>query len=169
MNKRTFLLLTFFNLNQLYAVGFNQLQILLKENSKQLELKKYDIDISNEDMNIVNSENYPSLTIGFNIENSKSLTDNINSTSVGDNNLVNDSLKKSYSYVNLNYNLYSFGRLDSKKKAQEYKIEAIKYEYCQEKKDLILKLLEIYSNALTYQIKIESLENIIEEKIEFMN
>lgn len=116
MNKKTFLLLAFFNINQLYAVDFKQLQILLEENSKQLELKKYDIDISNEDMNIVNSENYPSLTIGFNIEDSKSLTDNINSTSVGDNNLVNDSLKKSYSYVNLNYNLYSFGRLESKKK-----------------------------------------------------
>lgn len=164
MNKKTFLLLAFFNLNQLYAVDFKQLQILLEENSKQLELKKYDIDISNEDMNIVNSENYPSLNVGFNIEDSKSLTDNTNSTSVGDNNLVNDSLKKSYSYLNLNYNLYSFGRLDSKKKTQEYKIEAIKYEYCQEKKDLILKLLEIYSNALTYQIKIENLENIIEEK-----
>ena len=34
-------------------MDFNQLQILLEENSKQLELKKYDIDISNEDMNIV--------------------------------------------------------------------------------------------------------------------
>lgn len=164
MKKKAFLLLFVLSLKQGFCVDFNQLQTLLEENSKQLELKKYDIDISKEDMNIINSENYPTLSVGFNMEDSKSLNDNTTSTSVGDNNLVTDSLKKSYSYVNLNYNLYSFGRLESKKKAQEYKIEAIKYEYCQEKKDLILKLLEIYSNALNYQVKIESLENIIEEK-----
>lgn len=164
MKKRILVLLFVLSFEEGFSADFSQLQILLEENSKQLELKKYDIDISNEDRNIINSENYPSLTIGFNIEDSKSLTDNINSTSVGDNNLVNDSLKKSYSYLNLNYNLYSFGRLDSKKKVQEYKIESIKYDYCQEKKDLILKLLDIYFNALNYQIKIENLESIIEEK-----
>lgn len=161
MIKIFFILLNF---NILNAIDFNQLQTLLEENSKQLELKKYDIDISKEDMNIINSENYPTLSVGFNMEDSKSLNSNSISTSVGDNNLITDSLKKSYSYLNLNYNLYSFGRLDSKEKVQEYKIEAVKYEYCQEKKDLVLKLLEIYSNALNYQLKIGTFENVIEEK-----
>ena len=38
--------------------------------------KKYDVDISNEDLNIVNSDAYPSLSVGYNIENSESLSDN---------------------------------------------------------------------------------------------
>lgn len=159
--KKLFLLL--FCFNQLYAVNFKELQILLEKNSKQLELKKYDIDILKEDMNIINSENYPTLTSGFNIEDSKSLNENSN-TSVGDNNLVTDSFKKSYAYLSLNYNLYSFGRLDNKKQIQEYKVESIKYDYCKEKKDLTIKLLDLYSNALNYQIKIENFEKILEEK-----
>lgn len=147
----------------IYGVDFNQLQTIMQNNSKKLELKKYDINISKEDMNIINSENYPNLSAGLNIEDSKSLNQNSN-TSVGDNNIVTDSLKKSYSYLNLNYNLYSFGRLSNKKDIQEHKIQAVKYEFCQEIKDLTLKLLDIYSNALNYQVKIESLENIIEQK-----
>ena len=107
--KKIALLLLCLNLfsTKACALSFTQLQLLLQKNSKQLELKKYDIDISKEDMNIINSENYPTLTSGFNIEDSKSLNQNSN-TSVGDNNLVTDSLKKSYAYLSLNYNLYSF-------------------------------------------------------------
>lgn len=163
--KKIALLLLCLNLfsTKACALSFTQLQLLLQKNSKQLELKKYDIDISKEDMNIINSENYPTLTSGFNIEDSKSLNQNSN-TSVGDNNLVTDSLKKSYAYLSLNYNLYSFGRFDNKKKIQEYKIESIKYDYCKEKKDLTIRLLDLYSNALNYQIKIENLEKILEER-----
>ncbi len=149
--------------NPLYAMDFNHLKELLEKNSKQLELKKYNIDISKEDINIINSENYPNINVGFNIEDSKSLNNNI-STSVGEYSITSDSLKKSYSYINLNYNLYSFGRLDNKKRIQKYRAESIKYDYCKEKKDLILKLLDIYFNALNNQIKIENFQNIIKDR-----
>ncbi len=149
--------------NPLHAMDFNHLKKLLEKNSKQLELKKYNIDISKEDINIINSENYPNINVGFNIEDSKSLNNNI-STSVGEYSITSDSLKKSYSYINLNYNLYSFGRLDNKKRIQKYRAESIKYDYCKEKKDLILKLLDIYFNALNNQIKIENFQNIIKDR-----
>lgn len=152
-----------------FSIDFTQLLHHLNENSKQLQFKKYDIDISKEDLNIIKSEDYPTVSIGLNIENSKSLEDSLSSTSVGDNNLIGDSLKKSYGYVNLNYNLYSFGRFDNKKKVQEYQIETSKYEYCLANKDLILKLLDFYNNSLNYQIKTKILEEIIDVKSKIYN
>lgn len=169
MNKNMCLLFLPLALSQLYGVDFSTLERILKENSKQLELKKYDIDISKEELNIVNSEIYPNLSVGLNLENAKSLEDSLTNTSVGDNNLVTDSSKKSYSYIGINYNLYSFGRFDNKRRAQEYQTQAVKYSYCLEKKELSLKLLEIYSNALSYQTKIENLEKIIEKKSKIYN
>lgn len=169
MNKKRYLLFLPLALSQLYGVDFLSLERILKENSKQLELKKYDINISKEELNIVNSEIYPNLSVGINLENTKSLEDSLKSSSVGDNNLVTDTSRKSYSYVGINYNLYSFGRFDSKKRVQEYKTQAIKYSYCLEKKELSLKLLEIYSNALSYQTKIENFEKVIEKKTKIYN
>jgi len=149
---------------QLYSIDFVQLKAFLEENSKQLEFKKYDIDISKKDLDIIKSENYPTISIGFNIEKSESLEDTLFGSSVGDNSLVTSSLKKSYSAVNLNYNLYSFGRFDKRKEIQKYAINTNKNEYCLEKKNLTLNLLELYNNSLNYQIKIENLKKIIDKK-----
>lgn len=159
---KRYVLFTLLLSNQLFSIDFPQLTHLLEDNSKQLKFKKYDIDISKEDLNIINSEYYPSVSIGFNIENAKSLEDSFSGSYVGDNSLVTNSLKKSYSSINLNYNLYSFGRLNNKNKIQKYNINSTKYEYCLEQKNLILNLLEIYNNSLNYQIKTEKLKEIIE-------
>ena len=149
---------------QLYSIDFIQLKTFLEENSKQLEFKKHDIDISKKDLDIIKSENYPTISIGFNIEKSKSLEDTLSGSSVGDNSLVTSSLKKSYGAVNLNYNLYSFGRFNKRKEIQKYTINTNKNEYCLEKKNLTLKLLETYNNSLNHQIKIENFKNIINKK-----
>ena len=154
----------FLFIKPLIAVDFTNLQIYLEDNSKEIKLKEYDINISKKDLNIIKSESYPSINVGFNIENSKSLNTNTLNTSVGENSLVTDTLKKSYSYLSINYNFYSFGRLYSKTKVQEYKIESLKHEYCQHKIFLMIKLLDTYSNALSYQVKVKSFENIIIEK-----
>lgn len=169
MNFNKIVIFTTLITSQVFSIDFTQLLYHLNKNSKQLEFKKYDIDISKEDLNIVKSENYPSISIGLNIENSKSLEDSLSGTSVGDNNLVTSSLKKSYGYASLNYNLYSFGRYSNKKDIYESQIETSRYEYCLENKDLQLKLLELYNNTLNYQIKTEILNKIIDEKSKIYN
>lgn len=147
-----------------YCTDFNQLKNLLESNSKELEMKQISVAISKKDLDIIESENYPSISLGANLEDAKSLTNSSGSASVGDNNLITDSAKKSYSYLGLNYNVYSFGRLETKSNSQKHQIEVAKYDYCQQKNDLNLKLLELYSNALNYQLRIETFENILEER-----
>ena len=155
---------TVFSLNYLYCIDFLQLQELLQENSKQLHIKKLDIDISKENLNILKSKDYPSISLGMNIEDATSLEQSLSSSSVGENTLINDSLKKSYSYLNLNYNIYSFGRFNDEKSIEKNKIEITTYSYCLEKKELILKLLEFYNQAINNQNKIETLQEILKLK-----
>lgn len=147
-----------------YCTDFNHLQNFLESNSKELEMQQISVAISKKDLNIIESENYPSISLGANLEDAKSLTNSSESVSVGDNNLITDSAKKNYSYLGLNYNVYSFGRLETKSNSQKHQIEVAKYDYCQQKNDLNLKLLEFYSNALIYQLRIETFETIVEEK-----
>lgn len=150
--------------NPLYCIEFQELKDYMFKNSKQLQIKKYDIDISNKDLSIIDSDAYPTISIGYNIEKSESLNSKISNTSIGDNSLSNDTLKKSYSYLSLDYNLYSFGRLEKKRQNQKYLINVSKFEYCLECQDLSLKLLEQYNNILNNQIKADYLAKIIEEK-----
>ena len=164
MKKCLIIFSTIYFINPLYSIDFQELKNHMLENSKQLQIKKYDINISNENLNIAYSEAYPSISVGYNIESSESLNSDTNSTSVGDNNLTNDTLKKNYSYLSLNYNLYSFGRLENKRENQKYLISVSKSEYCLEYKNLSLKLLEHYNNILDNQIKRKYLTKIIEEK-----
>lgn len=57
---------TIFSLNSSYCIDFLQLQELLQKNSKQLQIKKLDIDISKENLNIVESKDYPSISLNQN-------------------------------------------------------------------------------------------------------
>ncbi len=152
------------SIKELYAINYYQLKYHLIKNSKELQIQKYNIDIAKEELNIISSQSYPSLSFGFNIEKSNLLEKSITSTSVGTNNLTTDSLKKSYSYINLNYNLYSFGRVEQKKQNQKHLINVSSYEYCLNRKNLILKLLEAYYNLLNSKNKINYLLKVLNLK-----
>ncbi|MFY9075917.1 TolC family protein [Malaciobacter mytili] len=148
------IIITAINIQKLQAIDYSGLKQLLIENSKELQIKKYNIDIEKEELNIIDSQSYPSISFGFNIEKSNLLEKKITSTSVGSSSLTTDNLKKSYSYINLNYNLYSFGRIEQKKQKQKHIINVSSYEYCLTKKNLILKLLEYYYNLLNSKNRI---------------
>lgn len=169
MKKCTIVLFTTFFANSLFSLDFEQLKNYTILNSKQLKVKNLDIFISNKELDIVKSEIYPEISVGLNIESSKSLEGANTSTSVGGDTISNDSLQKSYSYVNLNYNLYSFGRFESKVKTQEYQIESVNYDYCLEKKNIIINLLDSYYNARNHYNNNDYLQEIIDKKNKLYN
>ncbi|MFV0562800.1 TolC family protein [Malaciobacter mytili] len=158
------IIITVINIQKLQAIDYSGLKQLLIENSKELQIKKYNIDIEKEELNIIDSQSYPSISFGFNIEKSNLLEKKITSTSVGSSSLTTDNLKKSYSYINLNYNLYSFGRIEQKKQKQKHIINVSSYEYCLTKKNLILKLLEYYYNLLNSKNRINYLLKVLDLK-----
>jgi len=169
MKKCKIVLFIIFLNNYLFSVDFIHIKSYMLKNSKELKVKEFDSHIAKSELSIVNSQYYPEISIGFNLESSNSLDNSSSSTSVGGNTLSNDSLQKSYSYVNLNYNLYDFGKLKYQSKSQEYIVESEKYNYCSEKKNIINSLLESYYQARIYQIKEEYLNKIIDIKNEIYN
>lgn len=135
----------------LQAVDFPTLQQYMLTHSKALKVKAFDIKIAQEDLDIANAEYYPTLAIGFSQENSRSLSDTRNQTYINGNSVSNDDLKKSYTYANLNYNIYSFGRTNNKSSMAKHDIEAKKSEYCLQKQETELKLLEAYHKTWSMQ------------------
>lgn len=162
--QKKFLFITFIsflslNLN---AIDFNTLRIHTIENSKLLKISKLNIDISKSELDTINSERYPTLTIGISTERSKGLNNDItNSSYVGDNSVSSSSLYKNYAYLSLNYSVFDFGRLYYKNKAQSFNIETKKNEYCLEQNSISQKLLDTYYNTKLSQIKNEYLQHIL--------
>lgn len=151
----------------LYGINFNELVNHTYLNSNELQHKYLDIDIAQEDLNIVVSELYPILNIGYNLEKTNSLDDEHNTnTSIDGNNISNETLKKSYSYININYNLYSFGRVSQKIEVQKQNKESKKYEYCIGFQELILELLKNYYEARTATEKLKIIDDILKQKNE---
>ena len=162
MNYKTILLLSFSLKFQLVAIDFKTLQKYTIENSKLLEISKLDIDISRTELDYINSEKYPSISIGISAERSKGLNDDISNNSyVGDNSVSSSSLYKTYSYISLNYNVFDFGRLYYKTQSQNFNIETRKNDYCIELNSISQKLLDSYYNVRITEIKKQYLEEIL--------
>lgn len=145
-----------------YALDFKTLQKYTIENSKLLQISKLDVDISKTQLDYINSEKYPTLSIGVSAERSKGLNDtNNNNSYVGENSVSSSSLYKTYSYISLNYNIFDFGRLYFKTKAQKFNIETKKNDYCIEQNNLSQKLLDSYFNVRITEIKKQYLNKIL--------
>lgn len=145
----------------LFAINFNQLRSNMIENSKELQIKRIEVSVLQEDVNIANSEFYPTFSIGFNQEQSKSLNGPIANTYVGSNNVSSDTLKKSYAYANLHYNIFGFGRTLAKRDAALYNVSAKRQEFCYTRQELEIKLLDIYHNVWKLQEKLNYLKKVM--------
>jgi outer membrane protein TolC len=145
-----------------FALDFKTLQKYTIENSKLLQISKLDIDISKTQLDYINSEKYPTISIGVSAERSKGLNDDSTDSSyVGDNSVSSSSLYKTYSYLSLNYSLFDFGRLYYKTKSQNFDIETKKNDYCIEQNKISQKLLDLYFNVRITEIKKQYLDEIL--------
>lgn len=144
------------------ALNFKTLQKYTIENSKLLEISKLDIDISKTELEYVNAEKYPTISLGLSSERSKGFNnDNSSNSYVGDNSVSSSSLYKTYSYLSANYNLFDFGRLHYKIKSQKFNIRSKENGYCVEQNNLSQKLLDSYYNVRISEIKKQYLDRIL--------
>lgn len=149
-------------INYSFALDFKTLQKYTLENSRLLEIAKIDVDISKTQLDYINSEKYPTITIGVSVERSKGLNDDNSSSSyVGDSSVSSSSLYKTYSYLSLNYSLFDFGRLYYKTEGQTFDIETKKNDYCIEQNNISQKLLDSYFNVRVTEIKKQYLDQIL--------
>ena len=160
MFKIISLLLFIFCSSSLYCVDFEFLKNYMLSHSKELNVKRNEVVILKKDRAILDSEYYPKLNLGINFERSKSLNDTSTGYIYGAS-ITSGSLKKTYSSIGVDYNIYSFGRLTSKINTKENEIKTSNLSYCMNEKELVLSLLENYFNAISYKITYRYYDKII--------
>ncbi len=143
------------------VVDFWKLLDLTLMNSTALILKKHDIKITKENMELVKSEYYPNITLGYTSEYYHGYNRSSSATIGGS---FYPGIKQFRDSVDLslNYELYRFGATDLKVKMSEKDVEIVKSELALEKERISKELLGHYATALRAQ-------NIIKykEKIQF--
>lgn len=144
--KYLFLLFSpFFLSAQIYT--YDSLYEKILTNSHLIKSEKIKYQLSQVELNLIEANDYPTLSMGFSIENSKTLNKNILSSSVNGSTISTATAKKAYSSLNLNYNIYDFGKNKNKEKAQENIIFQKKNKVCYEANEIAYKLLKFYSEV----------------------
>lgn len=158
MKKCILLLFIIVNLNA-ENMDFNFLVINLLKNNKNINTKNIDLEISKKDIEILNSSLYPSISVSSTLEKSKSFK--YNNSSINNNNISSNTSVKNYNSINFDYTLYDFGKHDTKENYQNLEVNQKNMEICSEKKQLVLKLLELYSNIIQLKENYFYYQNIL--------
>lgn len=146
-----FISIVFFTL-PLSAADFKSLTKLTLKTSPILQKLSLQTKIANEEITLANAGFYPTLQIGANMQYSKKFYNTNTPSSVGENSLTQDTYYQSSSTISLTYDLFRFGGTSYSVKAAYAKYNATKYEECEQKKQLIAKLLDVY-----YKVRIQQL------------
>ncbi len=156
------------SLSKEYIDFWNLLDLTLI-NATAIILKKHDIKISEENMEIIRSEYYPNLSIGYAGEYYHGFARTAQ-TGVGGRFYPSTSDFRDSLSLNLNHELYHFGATDLKVEMGEKDIEIVKSELALQAEDISRRLLEYYTTALkaqnfiNFKKKIEDILNRILEK-----
>ncbi len=151
------------------TVDFWKLLDLTLMHSAALILKKHDIKITQENMELVKSEYYPNITIGYTSEYYHGYNRSSSATIGGS---FYPGIKQFRDSVDLslNYEIYRFGATDLKVKMSEQDVKIVKSELSLEKERISKELLSYYVTALrsqdiiTYKEKIRFAQDRIIQK-----
>lgn len=134
-------------------IDFWRLLDLAMIKSTKLIMKKHDIKITQKNMDIVKSEYYPNLTLGYSGE-------YYHGFGSGDAS-ISGSYYPSYSQyrdsidLSVSHELYRFGATDLKMQMSQKDIEIVKSELALVEEDISQQLLEYYVQAVRSQISLE--------------
>jgi len=129
-------------------------------------LKKHDIKITKENMELVKSEYYPNISLIYSGEYYNGYNRNSSATIGGSFYPGIKQFRDSFS-LSLNYELYRFGATDLKVKISEKDIEIIKSELTLQEEQISKELLGYYANALRAQdiIKYKGKIRFVQDRI----
>ena len=157
------------SLSKEYIDFWNLLDLTLI-NATAIILKKHDIKITEENLDIIRSQYYPNLSIGYAGEYYHGFSGTAK-TGVGGTYYPSISQFRDSLSLNVNHELYRFGATDLKVKIGEKEIELVKKELELQAEDISRKLLDLYTsvlraeNTIKYKQRIKAVqEDILEKK-----
>ncbi len=167
--KKYFYISMLFIFIQVKATDFESLVRLTLENSLILKKSSLETSIAEKQISLVKSSFYPSLRLEANIERSKKFNDKTTPSSVGDDSLTQSSHYQSSASMALSYDLFRFGGSRYELESKRAGFEAKKYEECEGKKEIVLKLLNAYAQARINQLEKEYKNKINKNYIKIYN
>lgn len=132
-------------------------------NSFDLKMSQLDIGISKAQLKSVRADWYPSLSMQFNTEYNKDLTNGRGSYAYAGNTMITPYTQfRDMLYLTISYNLFDFGVQGKKVHIAKQELAQKEINYNMQLRDLKLKILELYG-------KIEQNNNAINTKFEILS
>jgi len=121
------------------------------ENSFDLKMSEADISISRAQLKAVRADWYPTLSLQFNTEYNKDLTDGKGTYAYAGNTMITPFTQyRDMLYLTLSYNLIDYGIQGKKVHIAKQELKQKEIYYNLQLKELKLKILELYSKAQQY-------------------
>ncbi len=132
-------------------------------NSFELKMSGFDIEISKAQLKSTRADWYPSLSLQFNTEYNKDLTDGYGTYAYAGNTMITPYTQyRDMLYLTVSYNLLDFGIQGKKVHIAKQELAQKEISYNLKLKELKLKILELYTKAQQYNYSINSRTAILD-------
>ncbi len=131
------------------------------DNSYDLKMSAFDIDISKAELKEAKSELYPVLSTQVNTEHNDGLGNSNGVGYAGTSIISTFNQYRNMAYLSLSYNLFDFGAVAKKVQIAKKGVEQKKVAYELQLKDIKLKVLDSYSKALQCSDEIKTKQQIL--------
>ena len=136
-------------------ISFNELAKIVDATSPKIEQQRVNTKLSKVKLEIVQSQYYPTLSLGASTEYSSKFNKGLVPSSVGDNSLTQTTQYQTSTVLGMNYDLYRFGATSLHVEAAQKEIDSSYANECIASEQILIELLETYQRARIANIKLD--------------
>lgn len=141
---------------------YEEVQDSAFKNSFDLKIAALEINISKSQLKAARADRYPTLSLQFNTEYNRDLTDGRSTYAYAGNTMITPYTQfRDMLYMTLSYNLFDFGVTGKKIHIAKQEVEQKKISYNIQLRDLKLKILDLYTKAQQFNNEIQTKSEIL--------
>ena len=144
------------------TLTYEEVQDSAFKNSFDLKIAALEINISKSQLKAARADRYPTLSLQFNTEYNRDLTDGRSTYAYAGNTMITPYTQfRDMLYMTLSYNLFDFGVTGKKIHIAKQEVEQKKISYNIQLRDLKLKILDLYTKAQKFNNEIQTKSEIL--------
>lgn len=144
------------------TLTYEEVQDSAFKNSFDLKIAALEINISKSQLKAAKADRYPTLSLQFNTEYNRDLTDGRSTYAYAGNTMITPYTQfRDMLYMTLSYNLFDFGVTGKKIHIAKQEVEQKKISYNIQLRDLKLKILDLYTKAQQFNNEIQTKSEIL--------
>ena len=144
------------------TLTYEEVQDSAFKNSFDLKIAALEINISKSQLKAARADRYPTLSLQFNTEYNRDLTDGRSTYAYAGISMITPYTQfRDMLYMTLSYNLFDFGVTGKKIHIAKQEVEQKKISYNIQLRDLKLKILDLYTKAQQFNNEIQTKSEIL--------